>query len=216
MRYAAVIFDLDGTLVDTLRDIADSVNHVLRRLSLPTHPLKAFRLLVGDGSRTMVSRALPPDRQDLLDDALRLQIGHYAAHLCDHSRPYPGIPETLSALRARGLRAAVFSNKPDSLTQALITRLFEPGAFAVVLGQRPDRPLKPDPAGALEIAAELRLPPVQIAYVGDSGVDMQTARAAGMTPLGAAWGFRTHDELLQHGASAVLDDPARLFDLLTP
>jgi len=214
MDFKAVLFDLDGTLVNTLDDLADSVNQALDRMSLPRHPVDSFRLKVGDGARTMIARSLPADRQDLLDTVLQMQQAYYAEHLIDKSRPYPGIERMLGDLRARGLRLAVLSNKPDHLTRLVVERLFHRSAFDQVVGHRDGTALKPDPAAALAVAERFGLPAGQVAYVGDTAVDMRTATAAGMFAVGVTWGFRDRDELRRNGSSVIIDHPNQLIDAL--
>ena len=214
MKYKAVIFDLDGTLVDTLRDLAESVNQALEKLSLPTHPVDSFRLRVGNGMRWMVSRSLDSEHQHLLDKALALQTAYYEKHICDHSKPYGGIEDMLSTLQAKGLKLTVLSNKPDLNTQQLMNHCFSAVFFDTVLGNRPDWPLKPDPTVAIMIARQLNLPPAEIAFLGDSAMDMQTAVAAEMYPIGATWGFRDRHELLENGAQALINHPSEILPLL--
>jgi len=214
--YRAVLFDLDGTLLNTLKDIADSVNAVLARSGFPQHPVNAYRYFVGDGMENLARRVLPPDRRDPETVArTRAAIDvEYTQHEADTTRPYPGVPELLSALTRRGVKMAVLSNKPDHSVQSTVTALLGDWRFDVVLGARPSVPIKPDPSGALEIAARLSIPPAQFLYLGDTGTDMKTAVAAGMYPVGALWGFRTADELLAAGAKTLVRYPADLLKLL--
>jgi phosphoglycolate phosphatase len=214
MTIHGVIFDLDGTLVDTLGDIADSVNHVLASLSLPSHPIEAYRFMVGNGSRMLITRALGPERQQLFETVLKLQQDYYPRHMCDHSRPYPGIAAMLSELQSRGIKLAVLSNKPHEHTRQMIEKLFGMDLFDAVIGQRPDIPLKPDPASALEIAKMLGLEPSQLAMVGDTAMDMQTGRKAGMATVGVTWGFRDRRELIDNGGEHIIDEPRQLIELL--
>ncbi len=214
MKYKAVIFDLDGTLVNTLRDIAESVNFALKKYQLPVHPVESYRLKVGDGNKVLIERSLPPDQQHLAEPVLKLQMNYYAEHFCDYSQPYPDIPKLLTELKELGLKLAVLSNKPDRFMLPLVGKLFPPGTFARIQGQTEGIPLKPDPAFALAIAFDLQVAPEHIVYLGDTGVDMQTARRAGMFPVGVTWGFRDRDELLQNGAQTLIDQPAQLVSLL--
>ena len=219
----AFIFDLDGTLLDTLLDIGNACNAMLAAHGYPTHPAEAYRRMVGNGFGKLVRRALPgdalerlraqcPDERavDALVDETR---AIYVAHLNDATRPYEGMPEALRELAARDMRLAVFSNKPDEYTRALMDAHF-PGVFSVVRGARPDTPLKPDPAGALAVAADLGTSPAQCFYVGDSDVDMLTARHAGMTGVGVAWGFRGLEEVREAGAAHLVRHPGDLPSLL--
>lgn len=214
--YRAVIFDLDGTLLDSLADIADSLNKVLAEMGLPTHSRDAYRYMVGAGMETLVQRALPPSRQDQATEtrALAAMRREYERNWCRQTRPYPEIPDLLAALKQRGIAMAVLSNKPEDFTRKSVAALLEPEYFRVVRGARPDTPKKPDPAGALALAAQLALPVEDFLYVGDSGIDMQTARAAGMFAVGVLWGFRSKAELAESGAAALIGRPLELLELL--
>jgi phosphoglycolate phosphatase len=203
----AVLFDLDGTLVDSLADLANATNCALTQLGCPTHPVESYRTRVGDGARELCARALPGDKQALADQVLKLMRQHYDAHCFDLTTPYPGIPELVSALAARRYSLAVLSNKPDDFTKRVIEHYFTPSPFAVVRGQLPNVPLKPDPAAAVQIAQELGIPPAQWLYLGDTNTDMRTARAAGMESVGVLWGFRDRDELVGSGAAHVVATP---------
>jgi len=209
----ALIFDLDGTLADTLRDIMDAMNHALAARGLPVHGPDAYRSFVGEGASQLVRNALPPGRDELVPELLAAYRAHYLAHLIVHTQPYPGIPELLSELQARGLPLAVLSNKPHELTTRVVAALFPGVPFAGVLGQRPDHPRKPDPAGALELCSALGHAPGDIALVGDTRTDMQTALAAGMIAIGVRWGFRDAPELTAHGAHHLIARPADLLAL---
>ena len=216
MAARAVIFDLDGTLLDSLEDLADSMNAVLLRSGLPTHPLDAYRYFVGEGIEMLVQRAVPeaeraPARLAAHVGAMRSE---YDLRSAAKTRPYPGVPELLDALEARGMPAAILSNKPHDATVEIVTQLLGKWRFRAVLGARPSVPKKPDPAGALEIAAGLGVPPGEILYLGDTATDMRTARAALMRAVGALWGFRTEDELREAGAEFLARDPGDLLDLL--
>jgi len=215
VRFEAAIFDLDGTLIDTLEDLADALNRVLRRHGLPTHGYDEYKLLIGHGIRRLVTDALPPDERGeaTIDACHGEMLADYGEHCLVKTRPYDGVAELLDRLRDHGLPLAVCSNKADELTQRLVTALFPAGSFAVVLGARPDLPLKPDPAGALSIAGRLGIEPGATVYVGDSGTDMTTAARAGMIAVGVTWGFRPREELVAHGAAALLDHPAQLLEL---
>ena len=212
----AVIFDLDGTLVDTLEDLAAAMNRTLRGRGFPVHPAGAYKLMVGDGFRSFAYRALPEsERDEATVDSVRAEAAYYyAGHCVDLSRPYAGVPELLAALAAKALPMAVLSNKPDDLVQRVVEGLFSPGTFAIIRGETEGFPRKPDPASALDIAARLGARPGEALYLGDSNVDMATARAAGMVALGAAWGFRGEDELRAAGADAVLAAPIDLLSHL--
>jgi phosphoglycolate phosphatase len=213
---AAVLFDLDGTLLDTLQDLADAANQTLTQQGFPSHAPDAYRYFVGEGVRRLFWQALPAEARDERTVACCAEQFReaYAACWHVHTRPYPGIPELLQALTQRGVSRAVLSNKPDHFTQLCVREKLGAFAFQAVWGQREGRPLKPDPTSAREVAAQLGLAPAQIVYLGDSGVDMQTAVAAGMYPVGALWGFRPREELTAGGARTVVQEPAELWPLL--
>lgn len=209
MTFHAVLFDLDGTLLNTLDDLADSANAVFGQLGFPGHPVEAFKYFVGDGVENLMRRALPADRCDATTVAqgTALMRAEYGRRWADKTRPYPGIPELLDALTARGTRTTVLSNKPDEFTKLCVGRLLPRWRFEVVVGARPGQPRKPDPSAAVELARQLDVPPAQILYLGDTNTDMQTAVAAGMYPVGALWGFRTAGELTASGAKVLVAKP---------
>lgn len=216
MRHTAVLFDLDGTLLDTLEDLAHAANRALGTLGHPPHPVEAYRRFVGDGVRTLLARILPPERptEAEIDEGVRHMLAAYAKGWREHTTPYPGVPALLDGLRARGLRIAIFSNKPHDFTCMTTEALLTDWRFDVVLGVSEATPKKPDPAGALDVAARMGLAPETFLYVGDTNTDMQTARAAGMTACGALWGFRDEAELLASGAQILLPRPEALLDYL--
>jgi phosphoglycolate phosphatase len=212
VTYRAVIFDLDGTLLDTLEDLADSMNASLAACSLPQHPVEAYRLFVGDGVENLVIRAAPAASGDpSLKTALLLRMrSEYQRRWADKSRPYPGIESLLNELSNRDIPMAVLSNKPHDFTLLCATRLLPHHTFTIVQGIDQNTPAKPNPSGALAIAEKLAIPPTAFAYLGDTNTDMQTANAASMFAVGAQWGFRTQQELVDAGAQALIDEPKQL------
>lgn len=217
MRYKAVLFDLDGTLLDTLDDLAMAGNRMLAARALPVHPVDAYRYFVGDGIRILIERILPVESRhpEMIDTAVTAFQEEYAKNWDDHSAPYPGIDRMLDRLTADGLRLSILSNKPDAFTRLCVQRLLPRWTFDPLLGQRQGMPKKPDPAAALEIAGLLGLTPAEILYVGDTAVDMQTARAAGMDAIGVLWGFRAAEELQDAGAHHLIASPEELLPLLS-
>lgn len=216
MTLRAVLFDLDGTLLNTLDDLADSANLALRQLGLPKHPVEAYKRFVGGGIENLVCQAVPSRRHDpaTLAECLKLTREHYLARWAVKTRPYDGVPQLLDDLTHRGIPMAIFSNKPDELTRLCVERLLANWRFEIVLGASPSLPKKPDATGALSIARHLQVEPAKVAYLGDTDTDMQTAVAAGMFPIGALWGFRDAEELLANGASVLIRRPCELLPLL--
>ena len=216
MKHRAVVFDLDGTLLDTLRDLAESVNSVLSRSGFPEHSLEAYRLFVGDGVEELARRVLPEGHRDEAT-ITRILAGvreEYRQRWPNHTRPYEGIPELLDALTARRIKKAIVTNKPDDSTRTMVARLLPRWEFDVIVGATAGLPRKPDPKGAIEAARRLRLSPGAILYVGDSDIDMKTANAAGMYAVGVLWGFRPADELIRNGAKVLISKPLELLELL--
>jgi len=216
MTVKAVIFDLDGTLLDTLADLCNSMNRVLKHSGLPVHPLDSYRYFVGDGSARLVERALPEEYRspDTVSRFLQSFKDDYSRNWDVDTTPFPGIPELLDELTARGVPMAINTNKPHEFALTCVQRLLPDRRFVDIIGQQAHLPLKPDADGALEIARRMELAPEKIAFVGDSGVDMQTAVNAGMLPVGALWGFRTRQELLDNGAEKLISRPGDLLALL--
>ena len=216
MIFEAVLFDLDGTLIDTLNDIGDAVNRVLSKKNFPIHANSVYRKFVGDGSKVLIERALPEQyrKDDIIDACHKEYIYNYSQNYNVKSKPYPGIPHLLDALTENGLRLAILSNKPDAITQKCIKTILPTWNFDVVFGQRDSIPRKPNPQGALETAKIMSIPPSHFLYLGDTAVDMKTAVSAGMFPVGVLWGFRPLMELKENGACAVIEEPMALLDII--
>ena len=216
MNFHAVLFDLDGTLLDTLADIAHSMNHALQLLGFPTHEVDSYRRRVGWGARVLAEKSLPEGHRDADTVARCVQkfAEYYARNPNGHTVPFEGVVETLAALRDAAVPCAVLSNKPHALTVPVVEQTLADHRFVAVYGDRPGVAPKPDPGTAREIAAQLKCAPAEVLFVGDSDIDMQTAVAAGMEPVGVTWGFRTREELQRAGARVIIDLPAQLLDLL--
>ena len=208
------MFDLDGTLADTLEDIAAVTNRVLAELGRPTVETARYRHLVGRGVHRLFTRAMGPGHEDLIPRAAELFELYYATDGQKHTVPYEGVPEMLDALVERDLRMAVLSNKPDDGTQDTVRQVLGRWRFDLVRGDRPPAPLKPDPTSAMAISDELGIAPEHWLYLGDTAVDMQTAVAAGMFPVGVLWGFRDEAELRGNGAEVVIGHPMEVLRLL--
>lgn len=215
MNYKAVLFDLDGTLLDTLDDLADSMNASLARLGAPTHPVADYRYFVGDGVLTLCHRVLPAERRDeaTVKAAAAAMRDEYGKRWAAKTRPYPGIPELLDALTSRGIAMAVLSNKNNDFTKLCVEKLLGRWKFDAVQGLDETIHKKPDPSGALSVARRLKLAPADFLYLGDTNTDMKTAVAAGMFPVGALWGFRTAEELTANGAKVLIAKPMDLLAL---
>ena len=215
LSYEAVIFDLDGTLLDTLHDLGDAMNRVLARHGLPQHPAVSYRKFVGDGARKLVERALPEEErsEENVEALLREFLDDYRVNWARTTAPYPGVPELLDGLASRGIRMAILSNKIHEYTVSCVERFFDIALFEVVFGEREGVPRKPDPSGALEIARRMNVPCERIVYVGDTSIDMKTGRRAGMFTVGVSWGFRQPQELEENGAMLVIERPEQLLGL---
>lgn len=215
MQYKAVIFDLDGTLVDSLADLSDSVNLMLESYGFPTHEIEQYRYFVGNGSKKLMERTLPRDKAasaEFVEEALVKYKAIYKERLLEKTRPYNGVRELLAELKSRGIPLAVCTNKHNDAALTIVKILFAPGTFEEVLGDRPGFPKKPNPATPLEIASHLGVKPDEVAYLGDTSVDMETAVHAGFLPVGVLWGFRPEEELVKSGAKVLLKAPLELLE----
>lgn len=211
-----VIFDLDGTLLNTIADLAAATNQALQQEGFPTHETDAYRFFVGNGINKLFERALP-EQERTEKNILKIRslfIPYYDVHNVDLSRPYPGIPELLAALQQKGIMLGVASNKYQAATQKLIAHYFPNISFVEVLGQREGIPAKPDPSIVNDILAKAGVEREEALYVGDSNVDMQTAHNAGVTAVGVAWGFRPRTELEALHPAHILEKAEDLLPLL--
>ena len=210
----AVIFDLDGTLLNALGDLRAATNHALEVRGLPPHSMEEIRQFIGNGIRLLICRAMPEGTPEAeIDAALDDFKAYYAAHIHDRTVPYDGIPQLLTALRKRGIQVAVLSNKIDSASQQLIEYFF-PGKTDVVFGEHVGVPRKPDPTSCRMVMQQLGVQPEQVLYVGDSGTDMQTAKNAGLYAVGVTWGFRSKEVLLKYGADVLVHRPEQILQIL--
>jgi len=209
-----VIFDLDGTLADTLQDITNATNVGLRAVGMPERSPQEVRRFVGDGMPTLALRALGGKHPELVDRVVQAASAYVRQHQLDHTRLYPGVAETLAALREGGVPMAVLSNKPHELAVAMVQALCGPDMFAAIEGYRSESNRKPDPTSALRLIERMGLQPADTMLVGDSAVDIETARNAGAVAVAVTWGFRDRDELLAAGPDHLIDEPGQLVDLL--
>lgn len=215
-RFRGVLFDLDGTLLNTLEDLAEAVNTALSEMGLPPRPFAFFSTAVGDGAKAMVERCLPSDCRDTetVSQTLALFIQAYSNCWNVKTKLYDGVQEMLKGLQSAGLVCSILSNKPDHATRQIVREFMPDHAFTVVRGALHDSKLKPDPEAAFEIAKACAIPISAWAYVGDTDTDMQTATNARMFAIGAAWGFRSTRELKEHGADAIAAQPADILQIL--
>ncbi len=216
MTYKAFLFDLDGTLLNTISDISNSVNRVLSRHDFSVHSTDAYRYFIGDGALTLIERALPEEyRNEDIIQKCHEEFNHdYRKNWNIKTSVYDGIADMLDVLCARGIRLSILSNKPHEFTLMCAKAYLRKWPFEIIFGHQEKIPKKPDPAGALLISKKMKISPSEFIFLGDSGIDMKTAWAAGMFPAAALWGFRTKDELKENGAKALLNHPMEILSFL--
>lgn len=204
-----IIFDLDGTLADSIEDIGDAMNRVLKLAGYPQHSYDKYKYLVGKGLKNLVVSSLPENQRsdETIEHCHKQMLEDYGNNYLVKTKPYDGIEELLKKLYTREIKMAVLSNKNDEMTKQVVKELFDTELFEVVMGSIPDIPRKPDPAAALMIAKKLNTGSENIAFFGDTNNDMHTAVNAGMLPIGVLWGFRSREELLESGAEVLLEHP---------
>ena len=202
------IFDLDGTLLDTIEDLADACNYALEKNGFPPHPVEPYKIFVGKGAYNLISRCLPEEHSnpETIERVKKDFDEYYTLHSQDCTRPYDGIPQALQTLKDNGVHIGVLSNKPDGYTKILIEEFFG-NLPEVVFGQRDNVPIKPDPASVHEIMALMGCENAKGFYLGDTSTDMQTGKNADLYTIGVTWGFRTKEELVQNGADVIVDKP---------
>lgn len=211
----AVLFDLDGTLVNSLADLADSTNYTLSLMGFPPRETEEYKYLVGDGIPKLIERALPEGEksEENLRRCLEIFMKRYGEHYCDKTAPYGGVIPLLADLKKRGMKLAVISNKAQEMADRVVKSLLG-GVFDVVAGKREGYPAKPDPALTLEVIRELSVKPQECVLAGDSGMDMAAAKNAGAVGVGVLWGFRKKDELEKNGAVYTVSFPAEISDII--
>ncbi len=216
MKKSYVIFDLDGTLLNTIDDLAEATNYAMRKLGYPTHGLWVYPRMVGNGVQKLIERAMPDDARsgENITAALAAFKEYYDEHCCDATKPYPGIEELLADLTARGVNLAVTSNKYEGAVTRIIAHYFPGANFRAVLGNVDGMPRKPDPSIVFKALSMCPTPKAEVLYVGDSGVDMETARRACVESAGVTWGFRSIMELKEAYADHIVSTTAQLADLI--
>ena len=214
--YKTVVFDLDGTLLNTIDDLADAGNRVCAARGWPQHTVEEYKYFVGNGIPKLVERFSPPEARtpDQLADTLAAFQADYGAHLRDKTAPYPGMPALLVRLKAAGVQLAVFSNKADPLARQVVADYFDAALFDAVRGALPGVPTKPAPQGTLALMQAIGADPAATLYVGDSNVDVDTAHNAGLPCCGVLWGFRTRQELTDAGAEHLAADAEELWNVI--
>jgi len=215
MKFKGIIFDLDGTLVNSLEDITDSMNKVLQDLNYPTHSYDIFQYFIGSGLRNTVTKALPASNNsdEQIETCFQSMVKGYSENCTIKTKPYDGIVELLNELATRNIKLAVFSNKADELTKKITAEIF-PDYFDASVGLSVESLKKPNPFEALAISERWNLKPEEIIFIGDSEIDMQTAVNANMFAVGVTWGYRTEEELKASGAKLVIHHPLELIDIV--
>ncbi len=210
------IFDLDGTLLNTIEDLGRAANHALEVNGYPTHSIASYPFFVGNGVRRLIERVLPEDCRtaEIVDHMLVDFKDYYNEHNTDFSVPYDGIPELLGALNQRGVGIAVASNKYQQATERLVRHFFPDITFVAIEGQKENIPVKPDPSIVFGILAKAKIPKAETIYIGDSGVDMETARRACVDSVGVTWGFRPEKELVESHADNIVRKPSEILQLV--
>lgn len=216
MTFRAVIFDLDGTLINSLEDLADSVNEALAKYGFKTHSINEYKKFIGNGAKQLIRNAAPEAASEsILEDILADYKIIYNNNYVNKTRPYHNIIGMLEALKKQNIKMAVCSNKPHQPTNEIVEKLLGKEFFEVVFGEREGIPRKPDPAALMEAAELMGVQPEETLYLGDSGGDMVSARNAGMFPAGALWGFRGREELEECGSQVLFSDPLELVEYIT-
>lgn len=209
------VFDLDGTLCDTIEDLATAVNVALDKLGYRTHETEAYKQMVGSGIPNLIYRALPEDKKtdDEVEKAKTIMLSYYKEHFVDKTYPYSGMPELLKELKQKHIHIAVCTNKAHNMALRVVEKLFG-DIFEIVIGKTDDRPLKPDPYSVKEIMEKFGVKPNETVFIGDSGVDIKTALNSGTTPIGVLWGFRDEKELKENGAELLAATPNDIFEII--
>lgn len=211
----AVLFDLDGTLANSLSDLAASTNYAIGKFGFPPRDEESFKYFAGDGMPKMIERALPEGKNgtETVSKIMPVFLEYYDKHFCDNTKPYPGMTELVDTLISRGISVAVVTNKEQKMAEKVVKKLYG-DRFSLIIGKRPDIPAKPDPAAALIAMAELSVKPIECVFVGDSKMDVQTGVNSGAFPVGVLWGFRKAVELIAGGAKRIIESPKELLEII--
>ena len=213
--FPVIVFDLDGTLLDTLHDLHAAVNHALTQHGMPTRSLQEVRSFLGNGVVALLQKSMPDGTDEATaETVLSTFRPYYLEHSMDQTRPYDGMLEAIRALKAMGKRMAIVSNKPDAAVQDLHRRFFAAAGIDIAIGEQPGVPRKPDPASVFAALARLGVEPTEAVYVGDSEVDLETARRAGMPCIAVSWGFRDEAQLVESGATTIIHHPQEIVNIL--
>lgn len=214
-KYKGIIFDLDGTLLNTIEDISDSMNEVLQAFNLNTYSYEEYKQKIGGGFRNLILNSFPEGaNENTIDKALDMLFKIYSENYINKTRPYDGIDDLLNSLVEKNIKLAVNSNKKDEYTKNLIYRFFDGIPFTDIYGQRENIQIKPDPTAALEIAENINLKPEEILFIGDTKTDILTGKNAHMDSVGVLWGFRSREELSKYGAKYIVSDWKEILDII--
>ncbi|MCQ2448913.1 MAG: HAD family hydrolase [Clostridia bacterium] len=211
----AVLFDLDGTLANSLADLAAATNLALEKYGFPPQPVEAFKMFAGNGIPKMLERALPPQNRtpETVEKCRKVFMDYYGEHYADKTAAYDGVPALLGVLKARGIKLAVVTNKAQEMADKVVTKLYG-DLFDLIIGKREGFPAKPDPAAAHLAMRTLGVTPQECLFVGDSGVDVKTGANSGAVPIGVLWGFRDRAELSENGAAYIIEKPSQILSIL--
>jgi phosphoglycolate phosphatase len=212
MRYKAAIFDLDGTLVDSLTDLADATNYALAMFGQPCRNLQTFRQMVGEGTKTLISRALEPDKQHFLEKVLEKMREKYAKICLNKTKPYKGLPQVIGELAKKSVKLAVLTNKDQKMAERIVNYFFD-SYFDIIAGATASIAVKPDPTQTLQIVDKFKLKPQEAVFIGDSNIDMQTAKTCKMFAVGVSWGLGSIEELKENGADIIIDRSKKLLEI---
>ena len=215
-KYLAAIFDMDGTLINSLDDLADSVNETMDHYNFPNHSLEEYRYFVGNGAKKLIRRSVPSEKADdenFISEVLSYYDNCYRKRLTNKTKPYDGIVETLRELQTLNIPIGVCTNKQQFAADEIVEKMFPAKIFDAVIGDQKGLPRKPDPKKVLMIAEQFNVDPSNVAYFGDTSVDMETAHNAGFFSVGVTWGFRPKSELIESGAEFLIDQPKEILKL---